>query len=86
MANIVTIKVLGSGCAKCHKLEAVAKEAVADLGTSAEVEHVTDFGQIVAYGVVATPALVVDGIVKSAGRVPSQAEVSGWVKEALAAK
>lgn len=65
------IKVLGSGCAKCDKLEAIAREAVGRLGLEATVEHVTDMEQILGYGVMSTPALVVDGEVRLAGRVPS---------------
>ena len=63
------VKVLGSGCAKCSALEAAAREALAQLGMEADVEHVTDFAQIAAYGVMTTPALVVDGKVVSYGKV-----------------
>lgn len=55
------IKVLGAGCPKCRATEASAKEALAELGMTDEVEHVTDFASIAAYGVMSTPALVVDG-------------------------
>ena len=85
MADTISIKVLGSGCAKCNKLEAVAKEATSSLGSSVKVEHVTDFKQILAYGVMTTPALVVGEVVKSAGRIPSKDEIAGWAKDALAA-
>ncbi len=64
------IKVLGSGCAKCNLLEQATKEAVAKLGLDAEVQHVTDMGEIMRYGVMSTPALVVDDQVRVAGRVP----------------
>lgn len=69
------IKVLGSGCANCHKLEALAVEAAARLGLQAEIVKVTDIGEIMAYGVMSTPALVVDEDLKLAGRVPSLDEV-----------
>lgn len=71
----MVIKVLGSGCANCHKLEALAKEAAARLGIDAEVVKVTEYPEIMAYGVMSTPALVVDEQLKLAGRVPSLDEV-----------
>ncbi|MDO9107363.1 MAG: thioredoxin family protein [Coriobacteriia bacterium] len=69
------IKILGSGCAKCSELERLANEAVTTLGLDATVEHVADIGQIMSFGVMTTPALVVDGEVRVAGRVPSAAEM-----------
>ncbi|HKL98875.1 MAG TPA: thioredoxin family protein [Mobilitalea sp.] len=63
------IKVLGSGCAKCNQLEAATKEALVRLGMEDTIDHVTDFSQIAAYGVMTTPALVVDGKVVSFGKV-----------------
>ena len=69
------VKVLGSGCAKCAALEAAAKEALAELGMAADVEHITDFSQIAAYGVMTTPALVVNGKVVSLGKALSKNEV-----------
>ena len=65
------IKVLGTGCAKCNQLEEAAKQAVAQAGIDAQIEKVTDMAQIMGYGVMATPALVVDDRVRVAGRVPS---------------
>lgn len=82
MSQTVSVKVLGSGCANCRKLEALAKEVVRELGVTAKVEHVDDFKQIAAYGVMATPGFVLDGVVKSTGRVPSKDEVSGWIATA----
>jgi small redox-active disulfide protein 2 len=70
------IKILGSGCAKCNELERVTRQAAADLGLPADIEHVSDFAEIVAYGVMSTPALVVDGQVKLAGRVPKVDDVA----------
>lgn len=70
------IKILGTGCAKCDMMESVAREAVSTLGLDATVEHVRDFGEIMSYGVMATPALVVDGEVRLAGRVPSAAAMA----------
>lgn len=65
------IKVLGSGCAKCNQLEEATKQAVAKAGIEAQIEKVTDMAQMMGYGVMTTPALVVDGQVRVAGRVPS---------------
>ena len=70
-----SVKILGSGCAKCNQLEAAAKEALEQLGMDTEIDHVTDFTQIAAYGVMSTPALVVDGKVVSYGKVLKTEEV-----------
>lgn len=64
------IKVLGTGCAKCKKLEKNTVEAVKELGIEANVDKVTSIQDIMSYGVMSTPALVVDGIVKVKGQVP----------------
>lgn len=69
------VKVLGSGCAKCNQLEAAAKAALGQLGMDTTIDHVTDFSQIAAYGVMSTPALVVDGKVVSYGKVLKTEEV-----------
>ena len=69
------VKVLGSGCAKCNQLEAATKEALAELGMDTTIDHVTDFTQIAAYGVMTTPALVVDSKVVSFGKVLRKEEV-----------
>jgi len=74
------IKVLGPGCANCVNLERVTREAVAELGIDATVEKVTDFAAIVGYGVMRTPALVVDEKVVLSGRIPTARQV----KEILA--
>lgn len=70
-----SIKVLGSGCAKCNQLEDAAKAALEQLGMDTTIDHVTDFSQIAAYGVMTTPALVVDGKVVSYGKVLKKEEV-----------
>ena len=81
------LEVLGSGCANCQKLMAVTEEAVRDLGVDdAEVVKVEDFAKIMAYGVMSTPALVIDGKVVLSGKVPSKAEVSSLVTTALVAE
>lgn len=69
------VKVLGSGCAKCNQLEAATKEALSLLGMDTAIDHVTDFSEIAAYGVMTTPALVVDGKVVSYGKVLKTDEV-----------
>ena len=74
------IKVLGGGCAKCHELEANTKAALASLGLEEPVELITDFSVIAAYGVMSTPALVVDGKVVSYGKVLKRDEVAAILK------
>ena len=69
------IEILGTGCAKCKKLEELTKEAVDELGVDAFVNHITDIKAIMNYGVMTTPALVVDGVVKVAGKIPSKDEI-----------
>ena len=70
------IKILGSGCANCVRLEANTKQALSTLGMEATVEKVTDFGDIASYGVMKTPGLVVDEQVLVSGRVPDAAEIA----------
>jgi small redox-active disulfide protein 2 len=73
------IKVLGPGCKKCHEAEKVVREAVAEAGSDATVEYITDIAEIAKAGIFSTPAVVVDGNVKSVGKVPSKAEVKTWL-------
>lgn len=75
------IKVLGPGCAKCQQTEKTVKEAVAEAGVSANIEKVTDVMKIASYGVFGTPAVVVDGEVKSVGKIPTKDEIKGWLKK-----
>ena len=75
------IKVLGSGCAKCHALEDAAKVALEELHMDTIIDHVTDFSQIAAYGVMTTPALVVDGKVVSCGKVLKKDEVKALIQK-----
>jgi small redox-active disulfide protein 2 len=74
------IQVLGTGCPKCKKLAETAEAAAKELGMDYELEKVTDIAKIMSYGVMMTPALVVDGVVKVAGKVPSVAEVKGLLQ------
>ena len=69
------IKVLGSGCTNCQNLEKATRAALIELGLDAELEHVTDPGEIASYGVMRTPALVVDEEVVVSGRVPTTAQI-----------
>lgn len=78
------IKVLGSGCANCKALESNAIEALEHLGLTPTVEKVTDYGAIAAYGVMSTPALVIDDVVVVAGRVPSVAELQAHLSRVSA--
>lgn len=71
----VSVKVLGSGCAKCNQLEAAAKAALEQMGMDSTIDHVTDFAQIAAYGVMTTPALVVNKKVVSVGKVLKTNEI-----------
>ena len=73
------IKVLGPGCPKCQQTEKVVKEAVAESGVAANIEKVTDIMKIAGYGVFGTPAVVIDGEVKSVGKIPKREEVLGWL-------
>ena len=74
-------KVLGSGCAKCHALEDAAREALKELGMDPTIDHVTDFAQIAAYGVMTTPALVVDGKVLSYSKVLKKDEIKAFIQK-----
>ncbi|HMM86485.1 MAG: thioredoxin family protein [Gammaproteobacteria bacterium] len=74
-----TVKILGSGCANCRKLEAVAREAAAAAGVDAEFVKVTDLAAIMAYDVLSTPGLVIDDRLVSSGRIPTKAEIQAWL-------
>ena len=73
------IKVLGPGCPKCRQTEKIVKEALSEAGVEASVEKITDTMEIVGYGVFGTPAVVVDGEVKSVGKIPSKNDVKSWI-------
>jgi small redox-active disulfide protein 2 len=76
------IKVLGPGCAQCDRLEEELMEVLAEIGLAAEIEHVTDIKEIGKYGVMGTPALLINGKVKCVGRVPPKNKLVEWLKEA----
>jgi small redox-active disulfide protein 2 len=75
------IKVLGPGCAKCEMTKRNVEEAVAETGVDADVEKVTDLMEISKYGVFGTPAVVIDGEVKSVGKVPPAEEIKTWLEK-----
>ncbi len=77
---MLTIKVLGSGCPNCKRLEAVVREAIEKEGIEAEVIKVTSFDEITQYPILHTPGLVINEKVVSSGRIPGIAEVTAWLK------
>jgi len=79
---MIKIKVLGSGCANCKRLEAVVRQVVENEKIKAEIEKVTDFAEITQYPILSTPGLVINEKVVSSGRIPGIAEVTAWLKEA----
>jgi small redox-active disulfide protein 2 len=79
---MLTIKILGPGCANCRKLEEVARAAVATLGVEAEFVKVTDMSEIVSYDILKTPGLVINEKVVSSGRIPAPATVAEWIQAA----
>lgn len=77
---MLTIKVLGSGCPNCKRLEAVTRKVVTDLGLDAEIVKVTDYAEIMKYSILSTPGLVVNEKLVSAGRIPSEAQIAQWLQ------
>lgn len=79
---MLTIKILGSGCPNCKKVEAIARQAVGMMGMDAEFIKVTDYNQIMEYNIMSTPGLVVNEKLVCTGRIPTPAEVSSWLADA----
>jgi small redox-active disulfide protein 2 len=79
---MLTIKILGSGCPNCKKVEMIAKQAAEMLSIEAQFIKVTDYKDITAYNILSTPGLVVNERVVCSGRIPSQAEVTTWLVNA----
>ena len=75
------IKILGSGCANCKRLEAMARKVVGNLGIEAEFEKVTDMNEIMKWPILSTPGLVIDVKGVSSGRIPAESEIVDWLKE-----
>ncbi len=73
------IEILGTGCAKCQKLEELVKDVVKTAGVQADITKVKDLKQIMAYGVMTTPGLVVNGTVRIAGKMPTAEQIKGWL-------
>jgi small redox-active disulfide protein 2 len=80
---MLTIKVLGSGCANCKRIEQITKKVITEMALDAEVIKVTDYSKITAYDILSTPGLVVDEKVVCSGRIPTPAEVTTWLTDAL---
>ncbi|MFC1706386.1 thioredoxin family protein [Planctomycetota bacterium] len=78
------VKVLGPGCMKCRKLFAETEKAIAESGIEADLAKVERIDEIANYGVMMTPALVIEGTVKCVGKIPSTAQIATWLKEAAA--
>ena len=83
---MISIKVLGPGCANCLKVADLAHKAAGSLGAEATVEKVTDFAEIRKYKILATPGLVINETVVCAGRIPTVAEVTSWLANAITAQ
>lgn len=80
---MLIIKVLGSGCANCKRVEQIARKIVTDMSLDAEVIKVTNYADIMAYNILSTPGLVVNEKVVCSGRIPTPAEVTTWLADAL---
>lgn len=76
---MLTIKILGSGCSNCKKVESIARQATGMMGIEAEFIKVSDFNQIMEYNILSTPGLVINEKLVCAGRIPNQAEVTTWL-------
>ena len=79
---MIEIKVLGTGCPKCKRLERIARQAVDETGLEATILHVTDVDAIMAYPITSTPGLVINEALKTSGRLPRKEEIVAWLQEA----
>ena len=80
---MITIKVLGPGCANCQKLAYLAERAITHLGLEAQIEKVTDYAEITKYPILSTPGLVINEKLVASGRIPNEAEITTWITDAL---
>ncbi|GAP20747.1 small redox-active disulfide protein 2 [Leptolinea tardivitalis] len=76
---MMNVKILGSGCANCQRLEALTKKVIDELGVEAQIDHVRDYAEIMKYPILSTPALVINEKVVASGRIPSENEIKGWL-------
>ena len=76
---MLNIKILGSGCANCKRLEALARKVATANGVAAEIEKVTDYAQIMQWNILSTPGLVINDKLVAAGRIPSETEIAAWL-------
>ncbi|MBP1468254.1 TM0996/MTH895 family glutaredoxin-like protein [Candidatus Chloroploca sp. M-50] len=76
---MLNVKVLGSGCANCKRLEQRVQKVLADHGLEGEVEKVTDYGAMMRWNILKTPGLVVDDVLVASGRIPNEDEIVGWL-------
>jgi small redox-active disulfide protein 2 len=79
--EFMEIKILGPGFPKCKQTEEIVKQAVAEEGVAANIEKVTDIMKIAGYGVFGTPAVIIDGEVKSVGKIPKKDDIKAWIKK-----
>ena len=76
---MINIKILGSGCANCKRLEQITRKVVETLALEAEIEKVTDFSEITKWPILSTPGLVINDKVVSSGRIPSETQITDWL-------
>jgi small redox-active disulfide protein 2 len=79
---MITVKVLGSGCSNCKKVEEIVRKVIFEMGFEAEIVKVTDYSEIMQYPILSTPGLVINEKLVSAGRIPTPAEVTSWLADA----
>ena len=79
----MVIKVLGPGCPNCQKLEELTKKAVMESGTHAEICKVSDINEIISSGIIRTPGLIINNVIKSQGKIPDSSEIARWIREAV---
>ncbi len=83
---MIRIQVVGPGCVNCQRLAALCQEVVSETGVAAEIEKVTEFERFTELGIMLTPALIIDGVVKSAGKIPVKSTLAHWIADAAAVR